>query len=251
MDGLVLAGVCKSFGGVVAADDVNMEVPAGKVTGVIGPNGAGKTTIINLITGMLRLDAGAVLLDGRDIAQASAADVGRYGVARTFQNIRLLPDESVADNVMIGFYRQERSSVMADLLGLPVSRAETRSTRAQAMALLAEFGMATYAHHLAGSLSYGHQRRVEMIRALASRPRVLLLDEPVAGMNEVESGEMGQIFRAWADSGIAVLVIEHNMRFISSISDHLYVLDRGRVIAQGTPKAVLSHPDVISAYLGS
>lgn len=250
MGGLSLKNVDKSFGGVVAAKDVSIEVPAGKVTGVIGPNGAGKTTIVNLITGMLTLSNGAIELDGVDVAHLPAADIGDMGVARTFQNIRLLTDETVLENVMIGFYRLESSGTWSDLLGLPGSRRQTRETRDRAMALLDEFGMRGYANHLAGSLSYGHQRKVEMMRAFASDPRVVLLDEPVAGMNEVESEEMAAVFRAVADKGVAVLIIEHNMRFISSISDKLYVLDRGQIIASGTPRDVLGDPAVISAYLG-
>jgi branched-chain amino acid transport system ATP-binding protein len=248
---LVLENVCKSFGGVAAADQVRMTAPKGKVTGVIGPNGAGKTTIVNLVTGMLPLDKGAILLDGRDLAHLPAFAVGLHGVARTFQNIRLLADETTLDNVMVGFHRFQKSGLLADMLGLPSSRRETRETREKARALLREFGMERFADHPAGSLAYGHQRRVEMMRAIASDPQVLLLDEPVAGMNEVESDEMGNVFRALADKGVAVLVIEHHMRFITRICDGLYVLDRGRIIAEGAPKDVLREPEVISAYLGS
>lgn len=250
MNGLSLIKVNKAFGGVIAAQDVSMNVPAGKLTGVIGPNGAGKTTLVNLITGMLKLSSGSIELNGEDIAHVPAAEVGDRGVARTFQNIRLLTDETVLENVMIGFYRLERSSMWGDLIGLPGSRAETKRTGDKAMALLDKFGMANYAEHLAGSLSYGHQRKVEMMRAFASEPKVMLLDEPVAGMNEVESEEMGLVFRGLADSGVAVLIIEHNMRFISGISDYLYVLDRGCLIAEGKPGDVLSNPVVIAAYLG-
>ncbi|SNT32731.1 amino acid/amide ABC transporter ATP-binding protein 1, HAAT family (TC 3.A.1.4.-) [Tardiphaga sp. OK246] len=251
MSGLLLKDVSKAFGGVVAADKVSMDVPPGRVTGVIGPNGAGKTTLINLITGMLTLPSGEILLDGENLGKAPAAVVGERGVARTFQNIRLLPDETVIDNVMVGFNRLERSSIVSDLLGLPASRKETHETRNRTMSLLEKFGMGGLAYHPAGSLSYGHQRRVEMMRAIASDPKVILLDEPVAGMNEVESDEMAKVFRGWADRGAAVLIIEHNMRFISSISDYLYVLDRGKIIAEGSPKNVLGNPDVIAAYLGA
>lgn len=251
MSCMVLDGVCKSFGGVSAADQVKMTVPKGHVAGVIGPNGAGKTTLVNLITGMLSVDSGAIRLNGQDVAHLSASEIGRNGIARTFQNIRLMVDETTLDNVMIGFYRFQRSSILADILGLPSARRETRDTRDKALALLREFGMEKFADHPAGSLAYGHQRRVEMMRAIASDPQVLLLDEPVAGMNEVESDEMGNVFRALANKGVAVLIIEHHMRFMTRICDYLYVLDRGRIIAEGAPKDVLRHPEVIAAYLGA
>jgi len=248
---LNLQGVSKRFGGVVAADQVNLHVPSGKVTGIIGPNGAGKTTLVNLITGMAALSGGTIRLDDLDLSHSPADEVGRAGVARTFQNIRLQAEASVIDNVMIGFQRLETSSVLAGLLGLPSSRRETASVRQRASELLKRFGMERFAEHPAGSLAYGHQRRVEMMRAFASEPKVLLLDEPVAGMNDVEAEELGALFRGRADAGVAVLVIEHNMRFISRISDYLYVLDRGKIIAEGEPRDVLAMPSVIEAYLGS
>ncbi|WP_239142977.1 ABC transporter ATP-binding protein [Variovorax sp. WS11] len=251
MTTLTLEKVSKRFGGVIAAEDVNLRATSGRVTGIIGPNGAGKTTLVNLITGMTTLSSGGIRLDGLDLSRSSADAVGRAGVARTFQNIRLQTDASVLDNVMIGFQRLETSSVIADLLGLPSSRRETARTRNNARSLLEEFGMSRYAQHPAGSLAYGHQRRVEMMRAFAAKPRVLLLDEPVAGMNDVEAEELGALFRDLADSGVAVVVIEHNMRFITSISDYLYVLDRGRIIAEGEPREVLTSSCVIEAYLGN
>ena len=250
MSTLSLDKVCKSFGGVVAAKDVSISVPAGRVTGIIGPNGAGKTTLINLITGMLSLSSGRIDLDNVELTRASATEVGRHGVARTFQNMRLRGEASVIDNIMIGYHRLETSSLVSNFLGLPSSRRENARTRQRAREMLARFGMAQYEDHPAGSLAYGHQRRIEMMRALAAQPRVLLLDEPVAGMNDVEAAELGDIFRNVANDGVAVLVIEHNMRFITQISDYLYVLDRGNIIAQGLPRDVLANPAVISAYLG-
>lgn len=251
MTALVLDGVCKYFGGVVAAENVSLRVNSGKVTGIIGPNGAGKTTLINLITGMAALSAGRIELDGVDLSHLPAYRMGLAGIARTFQNIRLQTQEQVVENIMIGFQRLESSSILADLLGLPSSRIETTETRRKAFALLEEFNMRDFAEHPAGSLAYGHQRRVEVMRALASQPRVLLLDEPVAGMNDVEASELGRQFRACADAGMAVLVIEHNMRFISSITDYLYVLDRGKILAEGSPSEVLANPAVVEAYLGA
>jgi branched-chain amino acid transport system ATP-binding protein len=248
---LVLENVARHFGGVPAVDGVSLEVPAGQITGLIGPNGAGKTTVVNLITGILHLTQGRVLLDGQDVSKAEAPELARAGVARTFQNIRLVPDASVIDNVLVGFHRHEKTSLWANLLGLPSARAEARQMRDEAMRLLARFEMTELADHRAGALSYGHQRRIEMMRALATRPKVLLLDEPVAGMNDAEAESLAHIFRKVADDGVAVLLIEHNMRFVMSLCSRLYVLASGRLIAQGEPEAVGRDPVVVEAYLGA
>lgn len=251
MTALTIDRVSKSFGGVQAASDISMLVPAGKITGLIGPNGAGKTTLINLITGILKVSGGHIRFGGQDITQAPAHMVARAGITRTFQNIRLLTEASVLDNVMIGFYRRETSTALASLLGLPAARRETASLRARALALLERFGMAHLAEHEAGGLAYGHQRRVEMMRALASDPALILLDEPVAGMNDVEAAELGEIFTRLAQEGMGVLLIEHNVRFVTHLCHHIYVLDSGRMIASGTPTEVINNPAVITAYLGA
>lgn len=248
---LALEGVSKSFGGVQAVTDVSLEVPAGRVTGLIGPNGAGKTTVVNLITGVFRLTQGRIRLGDIDLTEANASSVARVGISRTFQNIRLLKEASVLDNVMIGFHRQESTGLAAQLIGLPASWRESRRLEKRAQELLERFGMTRFARHPAGALSYGHQRRVEMIRAIASAPRVLLLDEPVAGMNDVEAGELGRIFQDVAQSGVALLLIEHNIRFVNALCDHVYVLDSGRMIAEGTPGEVMHDASVIAAYLGT
>ncbi len=251
MSTLVLERVSKRFGGVIAADNVSMEVPPGRITGLIGPNGAGKTTIVNLITGLMELTAGTIKLGDRDLTTTSPHEVSRAGLARTFQNIRLFKEAPVIDNVMGGFHRHETCSLVSSLFALPSARAETRMLREKAGVLLEKFGMSRYAQYPAGGLAYGHQRRVEMMRALASGPTVLLLDEPVAGMNDVEANELGVIFRELAAGGMAVLLIEHNMRFVTKLCEHIYVLDGGRLIAEGAPKQVTSDPAVIAAYLGA
>jgi branched-chain amino acid transport system ATP-binding protein len=250
MTSLALDHVSKRFGGVVAADAVTLEIPAGRVTGMIGPNGAGKTTIVNLITGMLTADSGRVLFGDRNIGGASPSEVSRAGLARTFQNIRLLTEATVLENVMIGFHRFETSSLLASLLGLPAARRETRAVRQRALALIDTFGMSRYADFIAGGLSYGHQRRVEIMRALASSPSILLLDEPVAGMNDAEADALGSVFRGLADKGTGIFLIEHNLRFVTGLCEHVYVLDSGRMIAQGTPQAVVADPAVVAAYIG-
>jgi branched-chain amino acid transport system ATP-binding protein len=251
MTTLVLENVARHFGGVPAVDGVSLQVPAGQITGLIGPNGAGKTTVVNLITGILHLTTGRVLLDGQDVSRIEAPELARAGVARTFQNIRLVPDASVLDNVLAGFHRHERTGFWANLLGLPSAREETARLRARAMELLVRFDMAPLAEHRAGGLSYGHQRRIEMMRALATDPGVLLLDEPVAGMNDAEAESLADIFRKVAASGVAVLLIEHNMRFVMSLCSKLYVLASGRLIAQGEPEEVGRDPVVVEAYLGA
>jgi branched-chain amino acid transport system ATP-binding protein len=251
MTTLVLENVARHFGGVPAVDGVTMTVPAGQITGLIGPNGAGKTTVVNLITGILHLTSGRVLLDGQDVSRVEAPELARSGVARTFQNIRLVPDASVLDNVLAGFHRHERTGLLANFLGLPSARAETRELKRQAMELLDRFDMTQLAEHRAGSLSYGHQRRIEMMRALATHPRLLLLDEPVAGMNDAEAESLAEIFRTVAASGVAVLLIEHNMRFVMSLCSKLYVLASGRLIAQGEAQDVGRDPVVVEAYLGA
>ena len=251
MVALELVDVRRAFGGVKAVDGVSLEVNAGLITGLIGPNGSGKSTLVNLVSGVLALSSGDVRLHGQSIATAAADEVARKGVARTFQNIRLLAEASVLDNVVIGFHRLERSSWLASLLGLPTSRQETRDLRQRARVLLERFAMTAFADLSAGSLAYGHQRRVEMMRAVASAPEVLLLDEPVAGMNDVEAGELGTIFRSLADGGMAVLLIEHNTRFVAELCHEVHVLDGGRLIAQGTPRQVLRDPAVVAAYMGA
>ncbi|PWR21649.1 ABC transporter ATP-binding protein [Zavarzinia compransoris] len=248
---LSLQKVSKSFGGVHAAAGIDLEVGAGEIVGLIGPNGAGKTTIVNLVTGMLKLTAGRILLNGTDVSEASARDIARAGVARTFQNIRLLREETVTDNIIVGFHRHETSSLMANLIGLPSARAERRRFQEAAERLLEQFEMTEYARMPAGALAYGHQRRVEMMRAMATSPSLLMLDEPVAGMNDVEAEELARIFAALAEGGMSVLLIEHNIPFVMSLCRKLYVVNSGRPVASGTPAEVSADPAVIAAYLGS
>lgn len=250
MSTLTLTNLSKYFGGVVASKDVNMQVPAGEITGLIGPNGAGKTTIVNMITGMLPVSDGTIQVGDTDITHAPAHEISRAGLARTFQNIRLLGEASVIDNVMIGFHRHETSSTLAALLGLPAAARETADLRRRALELLERFDMVAQAEYLAGGLSYGHQRRVEMMRALASEPDFILLDEPIAGMNDVESDALAEIFKGFAADGKGVLLIEHNVRFVAKMCSKVYVLDGGQLISEGTPDHVLNDRAVITAYLG-
>jgi branched-chain amino acid transport system ATP-binding protein len=247
---LALAGVSRRFGGLQAVKDVSFTVAAGRVTGLIGPNGAGKTSIVNLITGLLRLDRGTVRLGDADLSRLEPHRIARAGVARTFQNIRLLNEMTVLDNILAGFHRHDATGLAAKLLGLPAAARQTRTQGEGARALARRFGLGPYETRLAGELSYGHQRRVEICRALALRPRVLLLDEPAAGMNDVEADELGRHFRALAEEGIAVLLIEHNMRLVMDLCDEIHVLASGALIASGDRDRVQNDPAVVDAYLG-
>ena len=251
MSSLVLSRISRRFGGLFAVKDVSFDVPGGKVTGLIGPNGAGKSTIVNLIAGLLKLDQGSVSLGTQDISTLAPHRVAFVGIARTFQNIRLLKQATVLENVLAGMHLHDRTALWQRMLGASAVRRQELEFAEQARRLLARFGMSEYEGRLAGELSYGHQRRVEIMRALAARPSVLLLDEPVAGMNDVESEDLARIFRSLADEGVAVLLIEHNMPFVARLCDHLHVLSSGELIASGSADAVLRDPRVIDAYLGS
>ncbi|WP_293855093.1 ABC transporter ATP-binding protein [uncultured Alsobacter sp.] len=250
MPSLRLENVSKRFGGLTAVGDVSLTVPEGTITGLIGPNGAGKSTVVNLITGMLKLTEGRIVLGDEDIGEIGPEEVVRKGIARTFQNIRLLPEATVLENVLIGFHRHETASILAGLLNLPSVWREGKALRKQAEALLERFRMSDYADLPAGGLAYGHQRRVEMMRAVASGPDVLLLDEPVAGMNDVEADELGVIFKDLAASGMGLLLIEHNVRFVTKLCPVVHVLNTGRMIASGPAEEVMRDPAVITAYLG-
>ena len=248
---LSLEAVTRSFGGLKAVDDVSLVVEPGHITGLIGPNGAGKTTVVNLITGMLSLSAGRIMFNGQDISRLEPHRVARSGIARTFQNIRLLPEQTVLENIMIGAYRDENAGVLASLIGLPSVARDRARIESKARSLIADFAMQRFTHYPAGALSYGHQRRVEIMRALATSPRLLLLDEPVAGMNDVEAETLGVIFRRLANAGMAILLVEHNMKFVMSLCARLYVLVSGARIADGSAAEISGNPRVIDAYLGA
>jgi branched-chain amino acid transport system permease protein len=247
---LSLAGVSRAFGGVRAVDDATFTVGDGEVHGLIGPNGAGKTTLLNLISGLLQPTAGRIELAGRRVDRLPPHRVAALGVARTYQNIRLFAGLSAIDNVVVGEHRQRRAPLWRRLLMLPSARREERAAREAAEALLARVGMRDRAAVPASSLSYGEQRRVEIARALASQPTLVLLDEPTAGMNPGEAAAVARLVREVAREGRTVLLIEHNVRLVMELCDQITVLNFGKVIARGTPAQIGQDPAVIAAYLG-
>ncbi len=238
------------FGGLAALDDVSFQVQAGDVCGLIGPNGAGKTTLINVISGLQAPTAGRVTLAGQLVSGLKPHQVAARGVGRTFQNIRLFGDLTVLENVMVGHHLHERGTVLETILHLPRSRQAARATRDAALALLERLNMAHLATAAAGTLSYGNQRRVEIARALAVGPRLLLLDEPAAGMNSAETEQLATFLLTLQATGLTLLVIEHDMDLIMPICNQVVVLNFGRKIADGPVDAVRSDPLVIEAYLG-
>ncbi len=252
---LEVSGLTMKFGGIHALDGLDIRVRQGEIAALIGPNGAGKTTFFNCLTGIYKPTAGTLLLTppggkAQRLNGLAPHKVTQAGMARTFQNIRLFPEMTVLENVMIGRHCRTKAGLVGAILRDRRTQREEQDTVARSLALLEKIGLAASADELAKNLPYGAQRRLEIARALAAEPLVLLLDEPAAGMNPQETAELDGLITAIRDQGVSILLIEHDMKLVMSLSDHIFVMDYGRKIAEGTPEEVRRNPEVIRAYLG-
>jgi branched-chain amino acid transport system ATP-binding protein len=249
---LEVEGVSVRFRGLVALDDVSLSVSRGEVVGLIGPNGAGKTTLFNTITGMQACDGGAVRFEGQDLFRTSADRRSRMGIARTFQTVQLLTKLSTYDNILLGCQARMRSGLFSDGLRLPISWRDETLARREVDAVVEFLGLGEYAHRGVGELPLGSRRLVEIARAVCTRPKLLLLDEAASGIGRDETGELQALFRRIRDEyQLSMLVVEHDVEFVLGLCDYVYVLDFGRLIARGSPQAVRTNPQVITAYLGA
>jgi branched-chain amino acid transport system ATP-binding protein len=250
MSVLAVEDVGIEFGGLTALDRVSFAVQAGEIFAVIGPNGAGKTTLFNIVSGLYRPKRGRVTLDGEDVTGLAPHRLAAKGLSRTFQNLQVFLRMSAVENVMVGRHLHENRNVLAHLVALPAVHRQERRTRREAGDLLALVGLSGVADSTAGALAYGALKRLEIARALATAPKVLLLDEPAAGCNAVETAEIDAVIRKVAAQGVAIVLVEHDMRLVMKVSHRIHVLDAGRTLASGTAAEVRADPAVIAAYLG-
>ncbi|CAM2998014.1 MULTISPECIES: ABC transporter ATP-binding protein [Janthinobacterium] len=247
---LTINNLSKSFGGVHAVQDVSFTVKEGNIHSVIGPNGAGKTTLFNLITGVYTPSKGEILLNGENVAAMPPDALARRGMSRTFQNLQVCMNMTAIDNVMVGAHLRLNQNLFASMLRLPSVRRADAACRDEAAGLMEFVGVGRHIDDEAGQMSYGALKRLEIARALAAKPKVLLLDEPAAGLNHTETGEIEALIRKVAQSGVTVVLVEHDMKLVMNLSDHILVLDYGKKLAEGTAAEVRANPDVVAAYLG-
>ena len=247
---LQIKGMSISFGGLKALEDFSLEAPAGRITALIGPNGAGKTTAINCVSGVIPPDAGTVSFDGRPVLGLPGHKLARRGLTRTFQNLQVFGLMNVLENVMVGLHAASRGEFAAAMLRLPLLRRQEEAIKQRAQEMLEFFGLAELADQPAEELAYGDQKRLELARALAARPKMMLLDEPVAGLNPAETEKLGELILGIKQQGIGVVLVEHDMSLVMRISDQVAVLSGGKLIAQGPPEEIQQNPEVIRTYLG-
>lgn len=249
---LEVTNLTKKFGGLTANQDVTMNVEEGSITAVIGPNGAGKTTFFNMITGVYQPTSGDIKLEGKSLLGLKPDEVAKRGISRTFQNIRLFGEMSVIENVLVGMHTQLKTGLFGIFLNLPNTKQEELDAEKEAYRLLEHFELAPFLNEKACNLSYGAQRKLEIARALATKPKLILLDEPAAGMNPKETRELTEIIKKMGEEfNVSILLIEHDMKLVMEISEHIVVLDHGEKIAEGNPEEIRTNKKVIEAYLGS
>ena len=247
---LKVVNVSKNFGGLAAISDVSLEVPDGSLTALIGPNGAGKTTLFNLITNLFPSTAGEMFFYDTALARLSPGDIAALGLIRTFQTARVFPGLTVLENVLVGGHNQVRRNAVQQMLWLPSARSEERQLTARADALLDMVGLSRFRQDAATDLPMGAQKILDVIRALMARPRLLLLDEPAAGLNDSETAELASLLRAVRNNGVTVMVVEHNMSLVMGVADRVMVLDAGTLVASGSPQEIRQNARVIEAYVG-
>ena len=247
---LDVRSITQRFGGITALEDVSFTVARGEITGVIGPNGAGKTTLFNIVTGIYAQTSGQVLLEGNDISRVPAEQLASRGLVRTFQNIELFGSMTVLENVMLGLHTRSSCGILACMGKMPWHLREERRIRDEAMEWLAFCGITDLAGQVAGSLPFGKGRLLEIARAMAVTPRIMLMDEPAAGLNNRETHELAELIRKIRDNGITVVLVEHDMELVMDICDRIVVLNLGKKLAEGTPREIQENPAVVAAYLG-